>query len=95
MFRWYNHNIKLMARTIPYYVLGAGRAPTPKIVKFDITYRCSLKCKMCFYWGQSESLETTKIISGKGEELTLVDMKECLIPQLNAIGLEYLNITGG
>lgn len=95
MFKWHNHNIKLMARAIPCYLLGRGCVPVPKIVKFDITYRCPLRCKMCFYWNQQTSLETTKVIREKGEELTFSEMQKYLIPQLKAIGLEYINITGG
>jgi len=96
MWEWKGSNIKLMARSIPYYILGAaGHAPAPKIAKFDITYRCNLRCQMCFYWNQRTCAKTENIIKASGQELSFADIEQCLIPQLNNVGLEYFSISGG
>ncbi|MFH1392240.1 MAG: radical SAM protein [bacterium] len=89
-------NVKLMARSIPYYILGAaGHAPDPKIAKLDITYKCHLRCQMCFYWSQNTCTKTENIIKASGEELSFTDIEQCLIPQLNDVDLEYFSISGG
>jgi len=95
IWEWGGHNIKLMAKAIPYYVLGTGQAPSPKIAKFDITYRCNFRCKMCFYWNDETLSKTVSVIREGGKELSLSDIQKYLVPQLNAVGLEYLSITGG
>jgi MoaA/NifB/PqqE/SkfB family radical SAM enzyme len=83
------------ARALFLYRTSRSRAPYPKLAKFDITYRCDLRCKMCFYWNKNIATDTKKRIQQNGPELTSQDIKTYLIPQLNQLGLKHLTITGG
>ena len=69
---------KLLARfvedmysRVPYAIMG-GRALNPLSAVLLLTYRCNLRCRMCFYYNEAEKSNTQSLIhTRKNEELTL------------------------
>ena len=78
------------------YVFGRGRARLPHLhVSLDLTYRCNLRCNMCFLYGQhltggNPTLETIE----RREELT-IDEWRVVLRDLRALGVRKLVLSGG
>jgi len=78
------------------YVFGQGRARLPHShVSLDLTYRCNLRCNMCFLYGQhltghNPTLETMRF----RRELTLDEWRGVLT-DLHALGVRSLVMSGG
>ena len=61
-----------------------GAAPRPRLMVFDLTMRCNLRCKMCYL--------TEKARSGSAaDELTLEQIKSIL----SKTGIKNINLVGG
>ena len=78
------------------YVFGRGKAQLPHLhVSLDLTYRCNLRCNMCFLYGDhlgadNERLETVH----RRRELAVEDWRRCL-DELQALGVKSLVMSGG
>lgn len=78
------------------YVFGDGRARLPHShVSLDLTYRCNLRCNMCFLYGQhltgkNPTVETIR----RRKELTLDEWRSVL-EDLAALGVRSLVMSGG
>ncbi len=73
----------------------SGRAFAPINVLLLLTYRCNLRCKMCYYYNESEKSNTQNLIEKrKSEELTLEQIKK-LIDDISAMGVKVLTLHGG
>ena len=78
------------------YVFADGRARLPHShVSLDLTYRCNLRCNMCFLYGQhlsgkNPTLETI----GARKELT-IDEWRSVLDDLRALGVWSLVMSGG
>jgi radical SAM protein with 4Fe4S-binding SPASM domain len=73
----------------------SGRAFAPINVLLLLTYRCNLRCKMCYYYNESEKSNTLSLIEKrKSEELTLEQIKK-LIDEISAMGVKVLTLHGG
>lgn len=79
---------------ILYYMVGGGYAPNMNGFTYEITYRCNLRCKMCYLWGEKSASDTERKIRS-GKELTLEDLKKNLIPPLKEMKVKRIQITGG
>ena len=89
-----NHDLWLMARAIPAYTAGGGRAALPKILKFDVTYRCESRCEFCFYWC-AESRDNTASLMRGDTEMSLDQVEQHMVPIVRRLGIRYVNISGG
>lgn len=77
------------------YILGDGKAFNPLSVTLLVSYRCNLRCKMCFYYNEVEKDKTCKLIEQRStEELTLVQIKD-LIDQCSLMRVKIFTIHGG
>lgn len=54
--------IKRSSNLMAYHVLN-GFAPSPRSVAFYLTYKCNLRCKMCWWWGESGVEPTSRELS--------------------------------
>ncbi|MFX0196250.1 MAG: radical SAM protein [Candidatus Hodarchaeota archaeon] len=88
--------LQLINTYIYYFFCGGKAAPLPvyKNVNYEITYRCNLKCKFCFWWNESSRRENLTKISSRSE-LTFDEIKNLILPQFQSVGLKYVNLTGG
>ena len=88
------NNIEKAYCGIPYR-FGKGKALAPLSVVLLISYRCNLRCKMCFYYNEVEKDKTCKLIENRtSEELTLSEIKE-LIDDCAEMGVKVFTIHGG
>ncbi len=79
---------------IPYH-FGKGKAFHPLSVTLLVSYRCNLRCKMCFYYNEVEKDKTCKLIKDRvKEELTLNEIKN-LIDQCAKMKVKVFTIHGG
>jgi len=79
---------------LPYY-FGKGKAFNPLSVTLLVSYRCNLRCKMCFYYNEVEKDKTCKLIEDRmSEELTLNQIKD-LIDQCAEMKVKIFTIHGG
>lgn len=79
---------------IPYH-FGKGKAFNPLSVTLLVSYRCNLRCKMCFYYNEVEKDKTCKLIEDRAsEELSLVQIKN-LIDQCAKMRVKVFTIHGG
>ena len=79
---------------LPYH-FGNGKAFHPLSVTLLVSYRCNLRCKMCFYYNESERDKTCKLIEDRTkEELTLPQIKD-LIDQCAKMKVKVFTIHGG
>jgi MoaA/NifB/PqqE/SkfB family radical SAM enzyme len=78
------------------YVFGDGRARLPHShVSLDLTYRCNLRCNMCFLYGQHlEGNNPTLRTIGARTELT-IDQWRGVLDDLSALGVKSLVMSGG
>lgn len=60
--------------------------PRPAVMYFELTYRCTCKCKFCERWKVGPGLAR--------EELTTEEIKRTLKEAYN-LGVRYLGFTGG
>jgi radical SAM protein with 4Fe4S-binding SPASM domain len=92
---------KLLARAaedmysrIPYFFMN-GRAMPPLSAVLLLTYRCNLRCRMCFYYNEAEKDNTNSLIKRRAhEELSLQQIKK-LIDDLAKSGVKVLTLHGG
>jgi radical SAM protein with 4Fe4S-binding SPASM domain len=92
---------KFIARTaedmysrIPYNFMD-GKALNPLSVVLLLTYRCNLRCKMCFYYNEAEKSNTESLIHRrKSEELTIEQIKK-LIDDISKMNVKVLTLHGG
>lgn len=79
---------------LPYH-FGKGRAFNPLSVTLLVSYRCNLRCKMCFYYNEVEKDKTCKLIEDRiQDELTLPQIKD-LIDQCAKMKVKVFTIHGG
>lgn len=79
---------------LPYH-FGRGKAFHPLSVTLLVSYRCNLRCKMCFYYNEVEKGKTCKLIEDRSsEELTLSQIKD-LIDQCAKMKVKVFTIHGG
>ena len=79
---------------LPYH-FGKGKAFHPLSVTLLVSYRCNLRCKMCFYYNEVEKDKTCKLIEDRvKEELTLNQIKD-LIDQCAKMKVKVFTIHGG
>lgn len=88
------NNWPLVARSFPHYFLGDGSAAKPRILKFDITYRCKLRCKFCFYWGY-ESITNTASLLRTFNEMTFEEINTHITPIIRNNKIRFITISGG
>jgi len=70
-----------------------GKAAGPYVVSLRLTYRCNLRCRMCFLYGELGDGRPVKARFSGPEDMTLADWKAAidrLAPHKPSIG-----ITGG
>ncbi len=83
-----------MYSRIPYF-LSNGRAMNPLSVVLLLTYRCNLRCKMCFYYNEAEKSNTESLINRrKSEELSQEQIKK-LIDDMVRMKVRVLTLHGG
>lgn len=83
-----------MYNWIPYH-FGRGKAFNPLSVTLLVSYRCNLRCKMCFYYNEVEKDKICKLIEDKIQhELSLVQIKG-LINQCADMKVKVFTIHGG
>jgi radical SAM protein with 4Fe4S-binding SPASM domain len=83
-----------MYSRIPYNLMN-GRALNPLSVVLLLTYRCNLRCKMCFYYNEAEKSNTQSLIhKRKNEELTLEQIKK-MIDDIAKMNVKVLTLHGG
>ena len=79
-----------------YYIFRGGHAPNMNSFTYEITYRCNLKCKMCYLWGEKSEESTQKnILHNVHNELNINELQNILIPQLKRMHVKAVKITGG
>ncbi|MGD0566559.1 MAG: radical SAM protein, partial [Candidatus Goldiibacteriota bacterium] len=83
-----------MYSRVPYTFMG-GRALNPLSAVLLLTYRCNLRCRMCFYYNEAEKSNTQSLIhTRKNEELTLPQIKK-LIDDIAGMNVKILTLHGG
>jgi radical SAM protein with 4Fe4S-binding SPASM domain len=83
-----------MYSRIPYYFMN-GKALSPLSVVLLLTYRCNLRCRMCFYYNEAEKSNTQSLIHRrKNEELTSEQIKK-MIDDISAMNVRVLTLHGG
>ncbi len=77
------------------YLFGNGQAFNPLSVVLLVSYKCNLRCKMCFYYNDSEKDNTCNLIKNRAnEELTLGQIYK-LIDDASYMKVKILTIHGG
>lgn len=83
-----------MYSRLPYFFMN-GKALNPLSVVLLLTYRCNLRCKMCFYYNESEKSNTQNLIHRrKAEELSFEQIKG-LIDDAASMNAKVLTLHGG
>ncbi len=83
-----------MYSRIPYVFMN-GKALAPLSAVLLLTYRCNLRCKMCFYYNETEKNATQNLISArKNEELTYGQIC-AFIDDAAGMGVRVLTLHGG
>lgn len=75
---------------------GSGASTQARISKltFEPTYRCLLRCRMCFFWGTHSAAHTAGVIRNR-RELTSTEIQKLLLPQCQACQLQTIAFAGG
>lgn len=77
------------------YLFRNGRANAPKELKFEITFRCNLRCVMCPLASQFDDPNSQIVQEWKREkELTTEEIYK-MIMDAKELGVKYFGITGG
>lgn len=78
------------------YVFGGGHARLPHShVSLDLTYRCNLRCNMCFLYGQHLTGKNPTVEAiHRRKELTIEEWGRVL-DELGALGVKSLVMSGG
>ena len=78
------------------YIFGDGRARRPHShVSLDLTYRCNLRCNMCFLYGQHlQGNNPTLRTIGTRTELT-IEQWRAVLEDLAELGVRRLVMSGG
>lgn len=88
------NKLEALYNYLPYH-LEKGKAFNPLSVTLLVSYRCNLRCKMCFYYNEIEKDKTCKLIEERStEELTLTQIKD-LIDQCADMKVKVFTIHGG
>ena len=61
---------------------------------FEPTYKCGLRCKMCFFWGEHSAKNTLTSIRGQ-EELQFAEIRDVLLPQCLDCAIGTIALAGG
>jgi radical SAM protein with 4Fe4S-binding SPASM domain len=78
------------------YVFGRGRARLPHLhVSLDLTYRCNLRCNMCFLYGQHLTASNPTLEAIRSRKELTVDEWRGVLDQLRALGVRKLVMSGG
>lgn len=86
--------LEAMYNWLPYH-FGKGKAFHPLSVTLLVSYRCNLRCKMCFYYNDVEKDKTCKLIEDRTkDELTLPQIYN-LIDQCHKMKVKVFTIHGG
>ncbi|MCE5300965.1 MAG: radical SAM protein [Spirochaetia bacterium] len=92
---------KLLARfvedmysRVPYYMMN-GKALPPLSVVLLLTYRCNLRCKMCFYYNEAEKSNTQSLIHSRNSEELTREQINSLIDQAVTMKARVLTLHGG
>lgn len=79
---------------IPYLFMG-GRALNPLNILLLLTYRCNLRCNMCYYYNEAEESNTHKMLHDrKSEELTYAQIEK-MVDDIAEMGVKVLTLHGG
>ncbi|MFC1541793.1 radical SAM/SPASM domain-containing protein [Candidatus Latescibacterota bacterium] len=77
------------------YLYGKGKAFNPLSVVLLVSYKCNLRCKMCFYYNEEESESTANLIREKREdELSKTEIFK-LIDDSAEMNVKVFTIHGG
>lgn len=77
------------------YEFGNGKAFNPLSIVLLVSYKCNLRCKMCFYYNESEKNNTCNLIKDRAnEELNLKQIYK-LIDNASHMKIKILTIHGG
>lgn len=71
--------------------------PTDKLIRkltFEPTYKCGLRCKMCFFWGEHSAKSTLTSLRGQ-EELQFAEIRDVLLPQCLDCAIGTIALAGG
>jgi MoaA/NifB/PqqE/SkfB family radical SAM enzyme len=81
--------------------LSSGTTPSPSAyyphvakLTFEPTYRCPLRCRMCFFWGPHSASRTATMIRGR-DELAFDAVRDLLLPQCVDCGVDTIAFAGG
>src|ERR1035438_7099082 len=61
---------------------------------FEPTYRCHLRCRMCFFWGNHSASHTSAQLRTR-TELTFSDVRDVLVRQCLDCGVRPIAFAGG
>ncbi len=87
----YSRDLIDLSRIYPSYIWGKGKAPFPKSVTIDITFRCTCRCVMCALYGEHRDGWSNQ---EKDKELSTDEWLR-VIDDLHAYGLQSICFTGG
>lgn len=88
------NKLEALYNYLPYH-FGRGKAFNPLSVTLLVSYRCNLRCKMCFYYNEVERDKTCKLIEDRTQqELSLPQIKD-LIDQCADMKVKIFTIHGG
>jgi len=79
---------------IPYYFMK-GKAFNPLAVVLLVSYKCNLRCRMCFYYNDSEKENTNRLIKDRQKEELTLDQIKRLIEDIRDMKAKVLTIHGG
>ena len=89
-----SNKLEALYNYLPYH-FGKGKAFNPLSVTLLVSYRCNLRCKMCFYYNEVEKDKTCKLIEERTQqELSLLQIKD-LIDQCAKMKVKIFTIHGG
>ena len=83
-----------MYHVLPYNLLP-GIAPPLTAATLKLTYRCNLRCEMCWLWRKDIAKNTSRVIGEmRAAELSYEELCD-LVDQLAELGCKTITITGG
>ncbi len=77
------------------YVFMRGKALAPINVLVLLTYRCNLRCNMCYYYNENEKSNTANMIDKRKADELSYDQIIKLIDDIAAMGVKVLTLHGG
>ena len=81
-------------RVYPWYVLGAGWAPAPRRLDYEITFACNARCRMCPLYGEHRDAVHQDASRSRSEELDTEEARH-LLEDCRQLGIKHVTFTGG